>query len=256
MVYCQRKKKQSGVSPFSPCGVSAGSVHLDSGSFPRGSRGRDGRCAAPCGNARVAVFFIFLLVRSKIHSISWRCFTIATTDKTLVNEAIRAPEVRVIGPEGQLGIMKRADALRAAEDFGLDLVEVAPDSKPPVCKIMDYGKYHFEKEKKEKEQRRKKPSVELKEIQLRCRIDTHDFETKLRHCIEFLQKGNKVKVIVRFFGREMSRTEAGAELLNRFAAGCGELASIERAPLLDGRNMIMMLAPKKQTETKTKTERT
>ncbi len=152
--------------------------------------------------------------------------------------------------------MKRADALRAAEDFGLDLVEVAPDSKPPVCKIMDYGKYHFEKEKKEKEQRRKKPSVELKEIQLRCRIDTHDFETKLRHCIEFLQKGNKVKVIVRFFGREMSRTEAGAELLNRFAAGCGELASIERAPLLDGRNMIMMLAPKKQTETKTKTERT
>ena len=121
---------------------------------------------------------------------------------------------------------------------------------------MDYGKYHFEKEKKEKEQRRKKPSVELKEIQLRCRIDTHDFETKLRHCVEFLQKGNKVKVIVRFFGREMSRTETGAELLNRFAAGCGELASIERAPLLDGRNMIMMLAPKKQTETKTKTERT
>ena len=253
MVYCQRKKKQSGISPFSPCGASVGSVHLDFGFFSCVLHGRDGRCAAPCRTAWVAVFFIFL-VHSKIHTILWRCFTIAATDKTLINEAIRAPEVRVIGPEGQLGIMKRADALRAAEDLGLDLVEVAPDSKPPVCKIMDYGKYHFEKEKKE--QRRKKPSVELKEIQLRCRIDTHDFETKLRHCVEFLQKGNKVKVIVRFFGREMSRTETGAELLNRFAAGCGELASIERAPLLDGRNMIMMLAPKKQTETKTKTERT
>ncbi len=178
--------------------------------------------------------------------------TIAATDKTPVNEEIRAPEIRVIGPEGQLGIMKTAEALRIAEDFGLDLVEVSPDSKPPVCKIMDYGKYHFEKEKKEKEQRRKKPSVELKEIQLRCRIDTHDFNTKLKHCIEFLSKGNKVKVSVRFFGREMAHTEVGAELLKRFAAGCGDIVSVERAPLLDGRNMIMMLAPKKAADTKAK----
>lgn len=176
---------------------------------------------------------------------------IAATDKTLINEAIRAPEVRVIGPEGQLGIMKRADALRAAEELGLDLVEVAPDSKPPVCKIMDYGKYHFEKEKKEKEQRRKKPSVELKEIQLRCRIDTHDFNTKLRHCIEFLQKGNKVKVIVRFRGREMAHTEIGQELLTRFAEGCGDIVTVDRAPLLDGHNMVMMLSPKKDNKTKT-----
>ncbi len=176
--------------------------------------------------------------------------TIANTDKTRINEAIRAAEVRVIGPEGQLGIMKCSEALRIAGDLGLDLVEVSPEADPPVCKIMDYGKYHFEKEKKEKEQRRKKPSVELKEIQLRCRIDTHDFETKLRHCIGFLQKGNKVKVIVRFFGREMSRTEVGAELLKRFAAGCEEFGSIERAPLLDGRNMIMMLSPKKATDKK------
>ena len=171
--------------------------------------------------------------------------TIATADKTLVNEAIRATEIRVIGPEGQLGIMKTAEALRIAGDLGLDLVEVSPDSKPPVCKIMDYGKYHFEKEKKEKEQRKKKPSVELKEIQLRCRIDTHDFNTKLKHCIEFLQKGNKVKVIVRFFGREMAHTEVGQELLQRFAAGCGDIVSIDKAPLLDGRNMTMMLSPKK-----------
>lgn len=180
---------------------------------------------------------------------------IAATDKTLINEAIRASEVRVIGPEGQLGIMKCSEALRIAGDLGLDLVEVSPEAQPPVCKIMDYGKYHFEKEKREKEQRRKKPSVELKEIQLRCRIDTHDFNTKLKHAVEFLQKGNKVKVIVRFYGREMSRTETGAELLNRFAEGCGEIASIDRAPLLDGRNMIMMLSPKKSADNKTKTER-
>lgn len=182
--------------------------------------------------------------------------TIAASDKTLVNEAIRASEVRVIGPEGQLGIMKCAEALRLAGDMGLDLVEVSPEAKPPVCKIMDYGKYTFEKEKREKEQRRKKPSVELKEIQLRCRIDTHDFNTKLKHAVEFLQKGNKVKVLVRFYGRELSRPEVGTELLQRFAEGCGESASIERAPLLDGRNMIMMLAPKKAADNKTKSKGT
>lgn len=208
--------------------------------------------AAMCENARVAAFFIRFAVNHFLEVL-----IIAATDKTLINEAIRAPEVRVIGPEGQLGIMKRADALRAAEELGLDLVEVAPDSKPPVCKIMDYGKYHFEKEKKEKEQRRKKPSVELKEIQLRCRIDTHDFNTKLRHCIEFLQKGNKVKVIVRFRGREMAHTEIGQELLTRFAAGCGDVVMVDRPPLLDGHNMIMMLSPKKETKTKTdKTDKT
>ncbi|MBQ0092612.1 MAG: translation initiation factor IF-3 [Clostridiales bacterium] len=178
-------------------------------------------------------------------------FIIANTDKTPVNEDIRADEVRVIGPEGQLGIMKVAEALRIAGDMGLDLVEVSPDAKPPVCKIMDYGKFHFEKEKKEKEQRRKKPAVEIKEIQLRCRIDTHDFNTKLNHCIEFLQKGNKVKVAVRFFGREMAHTEMGVELLNRFAAGCGDVVTVEKPPLLDGRNMMMMLAPKK-ADNKTK----
>ena len=178
-------------------------------------------------------------------------FIIANTDKTPINEDIRAEEVRVIGPEGQLGIMKVADALQIAGDMGLDLVEVSPDAKPPVCKIMDYGKFYFEKEKKEKEQRRKKPSVEIKEIQLRCRIDTHDFNTKLNHCIEFLQKGNKVKVAVRFFGREMAHTEMGTELLNRFAAGCGDVVTVEKPPLLDGRNMMMMLAPKK-ADNKTK----
>lgn len=170
---------------------------------------------------------------------------IATADKTRVNEEIRASEARIIGPEGQLGIMSVSEALRIAEDLGLDLVEVSPDANPPVCKIMDYGKYHFEKEKKEKEQRRKKSTVEIKEIQLRCRIDTHDFNTKLKHCTEFLQKGNKVKVAVRFYGREMAHTEIGAELLERFAAGCSEFGTVDKPALLEGRNMIMMLAPKK-----------
>ncbi|MBO4366211.1 MAG: translation initiation factor IF-3 [Clostridia bacterium] len=169
----------------------------------------------------------------------------ATANKTRINEDIRAAEVRLIGPEGQLGIKPLNEALRIAGDLGLDLVEVSPDAQPPVCKIMDYGKYHFEKEKKEKEQRRKKPTVEIKEIQLRCRIDTHDFNTKLRHCIEFLQKGNKVKVLVRFYGREMAHTEVGNALLMRFAGGCSECGTIEKQPLLEGRNMLMMMAPKK-----------
>ena len=110
---------------------------------------------------------------------------------------------------------------------------------------MDYGKFRFEKEKREKEQRKKRQVIELKEIQLKCRIDTHDFNTKLNHALRFLYQGNKVKVIVKFFGREMAHTELGAQLLDRFAAGCGEAASIEKPAVLDGRNMTMILAPKK-----------
>ena len=182
--------------------------------------------------------------RIENNNIGGAC-VIATVNKTRINEDIRASEVRLIGPEGQLGIKSLSEALAIAGDLGLDLVEVSTDANPPVCKIMDYGKYHFEKEKKEKEQRRRKPTVEIKEIQLRCRIDTHDFNTKLKHCIEFLQKGNKVKVTVRFYGREMAHTEVGSELLLRFAAGCGENGTIEKQPLLEGRNMLMMLAPKK-----------
>ena len=176
----------------------------------------------------------------------WRCPLIAAKNTTLINEEIRAGEVRVIGADGtQLGIMKLADALRIANDAMLDLVEIAPDSVPPVCKIMDYGKYRFEKEKREKEQRKKRQIIEIKEIQLKCRIDTHDFNTKLNHTMKFLSQGNKVKVIVKFFGREMAHTELGAQLLDRFAEGCGENAVIEKKPVLDGRNMTMILAPKK-----------
>ena len=171
---------------------------------------------------------------------------IATKNASLINEEIKANEVRVIGADGnQLGVMKLAEAIRLSNEAELDLVEIAPDSVPPVCKIMDYGKYRFEKEKREKEQRKKRQVVELKEIQLKCRIDTHDFNTKLNHTLKFLSQGNKVKVIVKFFGREMAHTELGAQLLDRFAEGCEEAAVIEKKPVLDGRNMTMILAPKK-----------
>lgn len=173
-------------------------------------------------------------------------FLIATKPSSSINEEIKANEVRVIGADGnQLGVMKLSEALQLANEAELDLVEIAPDSVPPVCKIMDYGKFRFEKEKREKEQRKKRQIIELKEIQLKCRIDTHDFNTKLNHTLKFLAQGNKVKVIVKFFGREMAHTELGAQLLDRFAEGCGENAVIEKKPLLDGRNMTMILAPKK-----------
>ncbi len=177
-------------------------------------------------------------------NILWRCPLIAKS--SLINEEIRAKEVRVIGADGtQLGVMKLTEAIRLSNEAELDLVEIAPDSVPPVCKIMDYGKYRFEKEKREKEQKKKRQIVELKEIQLKCRIDTHDFNTKLSHALKFISQGNKVKVICKFYGREMAHTELGAQLLDRFADGCAETAAIEKKPLLDGRNMTMILAPKK-----------
>ena len=128
----------------------------------------------------------------------------------LVNEEIRLKEVRVIGEEGEpIGIMSSDDALRLAYDKGYDLVLMAPQAQPPVCKIMDYGKYRFERDKKEKETKKKQTVLELKEIQLSCRIDTHDFETKVRHAQRFLESGNKVRVVMRFKGREMSHMAIG-----------------------------------------------
>lgn len=189
----------------------------------------------------VRLLCIFYLLRKPFY---WRCPLIAKS--SLINEEIRASEVRVIGADGnQLGVMKLSDALRLSNEAELDLVEIAPDSVPPVCKIMDYGKYRFEKEKREKEQKKKRQVIELKEIQLKCRIDTHDFNTKLNHALKFLSQGNKVKVICKFYGREMAHTELGAQLLDRFVEGCGENAVLEKKPLLDGRNMTMILAPKK-----------
>ncbi len=163
-----------------------------------------------------------------------------------INEEIRFPEVRVVGVDGEaIGIMSSEAALKMAYDKGYDLVLMAAQAQPPVCRIMDYGKYRFERDKKEKEAKKKQQTVELKEIQLSCRIDTHDFETKLRHAQKFLESGNKVRVVMRFRGREMSHITIGQELMNKFKDACSELGSVDKAPVLDGRILSMVISPLK-----------
>ena len=162
-----------------------------------------------------------------------------------INEDIRLKAIRVVGVDGeQLGIMTSDAALRMAYDKGLDLVMMAPQADPPVCRIMDYGKFRFEKEKREKEAKKKQQVVELKEIQLSCRIDTHDFETKGNQAMKFLKSGNKIKVSIRFRGREMGHQNIGLDNMTRFAEYCSEYGNIEKPAKLEGRNMLMFLAPK------------
>ena len=160
-------------------------------------------------------------------------------------------EVFPIGDQGeQLGIMSAAEALRIAEEKELDLVKIAPGSNPPVCKIMDYGKYRFEQTKKEKEAKKNQRIVEVKEIRMSPGIDTNDFNTKLKNAQKFLSDGDRVKVSVRFRGREMAHTDIGATLLKDFAAQCAEIANMDKAPKLEGRNMSMFLSPKPVTPAK------
>ncbi len=167
------------------------------------------------------------------------------TKELCINEEIRAKEVRLIDNAGeQLGVLATSKALALAYEKGLDLVEISPNSEPPVCRVMDYGKYKFEREKKEKEQRKKQTTIDIKEIQLSCRIDTHDFETKLKHARKFLENGAKVKVCIKFKGREMSHTAIGLEVIEKFGEACTDIGVIEKKPVLDGRNMIMFLNSK------------
>ncbi len=162
-----------------------------------------------------------------------------------INEEIRDKEVRVITNEGeQLGIMSAKDALAAAEERNLDLVKIAPNAQPPVCKIMDYGKYRFEQAKREKDAKKNQKVVEIKEIRLGLKIDTHDFETKGNHAIKFLKSGNKVKVSIRFRGRELGHPEIGYDTMQRFADYCEEFAVVEKPAKMEARNMLMFLAPK------------
>lgn len=163
-----------------------------------------------------------------------------------INEEIRDKEVRVITADGeQLGIMSARDALKAAEDRDLDLVKIAPNAVPPVCKIMDYGKYKFEQAKREKDARKNQKIVDIKEIRIiGLSIDTHDLEIKANNAKKFIGKGDKVKVTVRFRGRELGHPEIGLELMQRFAAFCEETAVVEKPAKMEGRNMIMFLAPK------------
>ena len=162
-----------------------------------------------------------------------------------INEQIRDNEVRVIGEDGaQLGLMSAQEALTLAEERGFDLVKIAPTATPPVCRIMDYGKYRFEQAKKEKEARKNQRLVETKEIRLSLNIDVADFNTKAKHAMRFLQEGNKVKVSIRFRGREMGHPEIGLDTMNRFAEACSELGAVEKPAKMEGRNMLMFLAPK------------
>ena len=162
-----------------------------------------------------------------------------------LKEIIRVKELRVIGSDGQqLGIMSAKEALDLAEQKNLDLVKIAPQSNPPVCKIMDYGKYRFEQAKREKEARKNQRVVDIKEVRLSLNIDTHDFNTKLNNALKFIKHGDKVKVSIRFRGREMGHPEIGLETMKRFADACSETAVVEKPAKLEGRNMLMFLAPK------------
>ncbi|MBR0414612.1 MAG: translation initiation factor IF-3 [Clostridia bacterium] len=167
---------------------------------------------------------------------------IAAKNNTLVNEQIRAKELRVIAADGeQLGIMSSREALDLAEEKDLDLVLIAPNAKPPVCKIMDYGKYCFDQAKKAKENKKKQKTMEIKEIRLSLNIDVHDFNTKLKHAERFLKAGNKVKVSIRLRGREMGHSDMGVQTMKRFAEACEEFATIEKQPKLEGRQILMFL---------------
>ncbi|WP_092260021.1 translation initiation factor IF-3 [Corynebacterium cystitidis] len=161
-----------------------------------------------------------------------------------INERIRVPEVRLVGPSGeQVGVVRTDDARKLAYDADLDLVEVAPNAKPPVAKIMDYGKYKYEQAQKARESRKNQQQTVVKEQKFRPKIDEHDYQTKKNNVVRFLKKGNKVKVTIMFRGREQSRPELGFRLLERLAEDVGELAHIESKPKQDGRNMTMVLGP-------------
>ena len=164
----------------------------------------------------------------------------------MINEQIRDREVRLIGPDGaQLGIVSAREAMAKAQEAGLDLVKIAPQAKPPVCKIMDYGKFRFEQAKREKEARKNQRVVEIKEIRLTPNIDIGDLNTKVKNACRFLKDGDKVKVSVRFRGREVTHSSLGQDLLHRFAELCSECSTVEKQPKLEGRQMLMFLAPAK-----------
>ena len=169
-----------------------------------------------------------------------------------INDRIRVPEVRLVGPNGEtVGIVPTDQALKLAQEADLDLVEIAPQGKPPVCKLMDYGKFKYENAQKAREARRNQTNVVIKEMKLRPKIDQHDYETKKGHVVRFLRAGDKVKITIMFRGREQHRPELGFRLLQRLAEDVTELGFVESAPKQDGRNMIMVLGPhRKKSEAK------
>jgi translation initiation factor IF-3 len=175
---------------------------------------------------------------------------ISTTDAR-INERIRAREVRLVGADGeQIGVKPLPEALHIAREHDLDLVEVAPNANPPVCKIMDFGKYKYEQDVRRKESRRKTSNVVIKEMKFRPKIDEHDYSTKTKHVERFLSEGSKVKITIMFRGREMAHPELGKKILDRIAEQVKDVGNVEAAPRVDGRNMLMVLAPVKKQEPK------
>ncbi len=183
----------------------------------------------------------FCLIGSTV--FLWRCKTISDL---MINEQIRDKEVRLIGEEGQqLGIMSAKEAMKLAEEAGLDLVKIAPTAKPPVCKIVDYGKYKYEQVRKEKEAKKKQKVIEVKEIRLSPNIDTNDLNTKVNAARKFLTKGDKVKITLRFRGREMAHMNSSKHILDDFAESLSDIAVVEKAPKVEGRSMTMFLTEKR-----------
>ena len=179
-------------------------------------------------------------------NLFWRCFIIAIKECS-INEEIKAKEVRLIDVDGsQLGVMSTKDAMSKAEERNLDLVEISPQAVPPVCKIMDYGKYRFEQAKREKETKKNQKVVNIKEVKMSPSIDVHDFNTKVNQARRFLADGDKVKVMVKFKGRQMAHQDIGAALLERFAAALSECGDIDKKPVLEGRNLTMFFTPTKK----------
>lgn len=182
--------------------------------------------------------------------VNWRCFRISKQGHQ-INEEIRDKEVRLVSADGeQLGIMSSREALERAAEQNLDLVKISPTANPPVCKLMDYGKFKFEQTKREKEARKNQHVVEIKEVRMSPGIDVNDFNVKLRNAQKFLAEGNRVKVTVRFRGREMAHTDIGRGLLLKFAEQCSEVAALDKDPKLDGRHMSIFLSPKIAKEAK------
>lgn len=161
-----------------------------------------------------------------------------------INERIRCPEIRLIGAEGEnVGVVTPAQAIQMAEEAGLDLVEISPNATPPVCKIMDFGKFKYEQQKKEAEARKKQKIIEIKEVKFRPGTDKHDYDVKMRSVLKFLGNGDKVKVTLRFRGREMAHQDLGRQLLEQIAGDITEFGKIENMPKMEGRQMVMMIGP-------------
>jgi len=220
--------------------------------YPALRRPVAGNNPRPCVQACQAVFCArkpqeLFLCRRRNLTIARRPHNAPPSRETgpRVNERIRAPEIRLIGADGEnVGVVTPARAMVLAEEAGLDLVEISPNATPPVCKIMDFGKFKYESQKRESEARKKQKIIEIKEIKFRPGTDTHDYDVKMRSVLKFLGEGDKVKVTLRFRGREMAHQQLGLELLNRVAADVDEVGKVENMPKLEGRQMVMMIGPR------------